>query len=107
MPQSPQKKQKFTTRTRSLEIDELGNEIEQKVLTFYREQDGGNPHRWYERYCRIEIVRYVNHCHGQQVKRNPIEAMQEIASSLFMIMIAGIPKELCPRSHLADYDDDF
>lgn len=87
------------------DIDEDGEEVEEKVLSFSRPQDWGDPDRWHYHYCRIELDQYVNHCHvWQGRKRNPVEAMRAIASSLFLIMIPGTPKELCDRSHL-DQDD--
>ena len=88
------------------EMDEAGNQREEKLLSFFRPQDWGNPQRWHYHYCRIEIDRYISHCHvWQEVRRSSIEAMGLIASTLFGILIPGHERELCDRSHLAE--DDF
>ena len=83
---------------------------ETKLLSFFRPQDWGDPHRWHYHYCVVSFhqgdTEYINHCHvWQQIKRTPIEAFQVIASNLFMVCMPGSDVRACNRSHLKE--DDF
>jgi hypothetical protein len=92
------------------ELNEDGSSAEKPLLCFNRPQDWGDPSRWHYHYVRIELEdrgqKYINHCHlWQGVQRQITQACQVIASSLFMVMVPGVPRELCDRSHLEG--DDF
>jgi hypothetical protein len=92
------------------ELNADGSQAEQRVLSFSRPQDWGDSQRWHYHYCKIELDRggthYISHCHvWREVERGAIEALQEIASALFMFLWPGSPKELCGKSHLDE--DDF
>jgi len=91
------------------ELDEDGRECSEKILSFSRPQDWGDPERWHYHYCKIELTtvlaHYINHCHiWQECDRHIIEACKAIAPSLFMILRQGHPVELCANTHLAEED---
>ncbi|HEY9749440.1 MAG TPA: hypothetical protein V6C63_12210 [Allocoleopsis sp.] len=91
------------------ELNQDGTEAEQKLLSFSRPQDWGNPNRWHYQRCKVEFelnsTCYVNHCHlWQEVERPGVEPFQAIAPSLFMVMMPGQTPELCGRDYLGEED---
>lgn len=91
------------------ELNPDGSEADQKLLSFSRPQDWGDPNRWYYQRCKVEFelnnTCYVNHCHlWQEVERPGVEPFQAIAPSLFMVMMPGQTPELCGRDYLGEED---
>lgn len=88
------------------ELDEEKNIVEEPVLSFFRPQDWGNKERWHYYYCKLEVGKYICHCHlWQEKERSIYEACRHIGQYLFMFLQPGTPAQLCGRDCLDE--DDF
>jgi hypothetical protein len=88
-----------------------GSEATEKLATFSRPQDWGDPKWTYGRY-RFEWITshdgrcYINHCHcwTDLSLEHPSDHPKLFANLIVMIMQPGLPAELCGREYLAEED---
>ena len=92
------------------ELDEYGTDVETPILSFSRPQDWGDSSRWHYHQCRVQFsyggTVYINNCHlWQRATRNSVEAFQQVAPHLFMVMMPGRIEQLAGNYFLDE--DDF
>lgn len=93
------------------EKDSSGNILQNPTLGFERPNNWGNKDEWTYYTCQIQADQgeflYRNVCHiWQQVKRSPTDAFQLLASYLFVVMMPGLPWQVCGDQFL-DLDDEW
>lgn len=91
-------------------IEADGSEAERPLAQHGRPQDWGDPRWTYHRF-RFEWLtahdgrRYINNCHcWTDLKRQPGEYVELFAQFVAMILMPGLPAELCGREYLQEED---